>query len=333
MLPNDKTASQGECIFLTMPTRFRLLVASLIGFTAACAQPRPAPTPDFPEGLWDAHTHLTYWGEDALDSLTKYGIVGVRDLGGDAALLRKWRDEIARGERRGPRIYFSGPHINGPRPDSTNRLIVRTPDDARRAVDSLVKLGVDFVKTHAGIPPDAYFAVLRRARERHLLVASHTPTSVPVWQAADSGAASIEHMSDAIFPSPVFAGYVKTLREAADWWLSPSGDTMIAHMARTGVAITPTLYAYVPWISEGSTQETRDSRQRVFEFHKELTRRFHKAGITILAGSDFADRDYDVDPGRSLHQELELLAQVGMTADEVRRAASANIINWLKRRP
>jgi imidazolonepropionase-like amidohydrolase len=140
-------------------------------------------------------------------------------------------------------------------------------------------------------------------------------------------------MSDAIFPSPVFAGYVKTLREAADWWLSPAGDTMIAHMVRTGVAITPALYAYFPWISEGSTQETRDGRQRVFEAHKELTRRFHKAGITILAGSDFGDRDYDVDPGRSLHQEMELLGQVGMTPEEVRRAASTNVIAWLKRRP
>jgi len=140
-------------------------------------------------------------------------------------------------------------------------------------------------------------------------------------------------MSDAIFPSPVFAGYVKTLREAADWWLSPAGDTMIAHIVRTGVAITPTLYAYMPWIPMGSTQETRDSRQRVFEFHIDLTRRFHKAGITILAGSDFADRDYDVDPGRSLHQEMEQLARAGLSPEQVKRAASTNIIEWLARRP
>src|SRR5678815_3169112 len=135
-----------------------------------------------PEGLWDAHTHLTYWGEDALDSLAAYGVVGVRDCGGDPVLLKKWRDEIARGARRGPR------------PDSANRLIVRTPDDARRAVDSLAALHVDFVKTHVGIPPAAYYAVLRAARAHHLLVASHLPDGVPAWSAADSGAASIEHI-------------------------------------------------------------------------------------------------------------------------------------------
>ena len=316
-----------------MRNRSVLTLAALL-YTSACGAPgRTAETDPYPQGLWDAHTHIAYWGVDALDSLTKYGVVGVRDLGGNADSLRKWRDEITRGVRKGPRIYYSGPHINGPRPDSTDRLVVRTPEDGRRAVDSLAKLGVDFIKTHVQIPPDAYFAILRQAKLRHLKVASHTGSEIPVWQAADSGAASIEHMSDAIFPSPMYAGYVKTLREAANWWLSPAGDTMIAHIARTGVAIDPTLYAYVPWIPMGDTEETRNARQRVYEFHIDLTRRFHKAGVTILAGSDFADRDYDVDPGRGLIQEMAELAKAGLSPAEVRAAASTNIINWLRKRP
>jgi len=315
-----------------MCNRSVVALAALLGCWA-CGTRRSAETNAYPEGLWDAHTHIAYWGEDALDSLTKYRVVGVRDLGGNPELLRKWRDEIARGVRRGPRIYYAGPHINGPRSDSTNRLIVRTAEDGRRAVDSLAKLGVDFIKTHVQIPPDAYFAILRQAKVRHLKVASHTGSEIPVWQAADSGAASIEHMSDAIFPSPMYAGYVKTLREAADWWLSPAGDTMIAHIARTGVAIDPTLYAYVPFIAMAQTEEGRNSRQRVYEFHIDLTRRFHKAGVTILAGSDFARRDKGVDPGRGLLQEMQDLAKAGLSPEEVRAAASTNIINWLRRRP
>ena len=333
VLPADKTASPHGPNFPAMRNRPVIALAALL-CTSACGTPRRGgETNPFPEGLWDAHTHIAYWGVDALDSLTKYGVVGVRDLGGNPDLLRKWRDEIARGVRRGPRIYYSGPHINGPRPDSTDRLIVRTAEDGRRAVDSLAKLGVDFIKTHVQIPPDAYFAILRQAKLRHLKVASHTGSEIPVWQAADSGAASIEHMSDAIFPSPMYAGYVKNLREAANWWLSAAGDTMIAHIARTGVAIDPTLYAYVPWIPMAQTEEGRNSRQRVYEFHIDLTRRFHKAGVTILAGSDFADRDYDVDPGRGLIQEMAELAKAGLSPAEVRAAASTNIINWLRKRP
>jgi hypothetical protein len=308
------------------------LLAFSVASTASCAR-APKSDNSYPAGLWDAHTHLTRWGEDALDSLTKYGVVGVRDLGGDPVKLRTWRDEINRGVRRGPRIFFSGPHINGPRNDSLNRLIVRTPADAERAVDSLATLGVDVVKTHVGIPREAYFAILRRARLRHLKVASHVPQGVAAWEAADSGAASIEHIVESILVSPMWAGYVKTLEQAMEWWLSPAGDTMIAHIARTHVVVTPTVCAYIPFIGMGRNQEEKTGRQRVFDTTIELTRRFHKAGIVLLAGSDFADRDKGVVPGKSLVQEIGCLEQSGLSKAEARAAASTNIIAWLKKKP
>jgi hypothetical protein len=308
------------------------LMAFSVVSTASCAR-APKSDNSYPAGLWDAHTHLTYWGEDALDSLTKYGVVGVRDLGGDPVKLRAWRDEINRGARRGPRIFFSGPHINGPRNDSLNRLIVRTPADAERADDSLASLGVDFVKTHVGIPREAYFAVLRQARLRHLKVASHVPRGVAAWEAADSGAASIEHIVESILVSPMWAEYVKTLEQAMDWWLSPAGDTMIAHIARTHVVVTPTLCAYIPFIAMGRNQEEKTGRQRVFDTTIELTRRFHKAGIVLLAGSDFANKDKDMIPGKSLVEEIRCLEQSGLSKAEARAAASTNIIAWLKKKP
>jgi hypothetical protein len=301
----------------------------------ACTASAPAKPADarYPVGLWDAHVHLTYWGDDALDSLNKYGIVGVRDAGGDPVVLKRWRAEIASGARKGPRIFFAGPYINGARDDSTNRIIVRTAADGERAVDSLAALGVDYIKTHTRIPPAAYFAVLRRARARGLKVMSHLPSGIPAWVAADSGASSIEHMVESIIVSPMSAGYVKTLEEAMDWWLSSAGDTMIAHMARTHVAVTPTLAAYLSFLQMARNQEEWDGRMRVYTVQKELTRRFHKAGIVIMAGSDFGPRDKGVEPGLSLLYEMRALAEAGLTPDEVRRAAGANIIAWLEAQP
>jgi hypothetical protein len=58
-------------------------------------------------------------------------------------------------------------------------------------------------------------------------------------------------------------------------------------------------------------RERRANLPAVFLFHIDLTRRFHKAGVTILAGSDVADRDYDVDAGRALIQEMAELAKAG----------------------
>jgi hypothetical protein len=306
----------------------RLCLILLAATLGACTRGADS----MPEGLWDAHSHLTYWGEDALDSLTAYGVVGVRDCGGDPVLLKKWRDEIALGKRRGPRIYFSGPHITGPRPDSANRLIVRTPDDARRAVDSLARLHVDFVKTHVGIPPATYYAVLRAARAHHLLVASHLPSGVPAWSAVDSGAASIEHIVESILVSPMSAGYVKTLEEAMDWWASPAADTMIVHMAKTGFALDPTISAYQGFIAMGRDSAERAGRQAVYDFTLKLTNRFYRAGVPILAGSDFADRDYDQRPGSSIIKEIEALEAAGLTPADARRAAGDNIRQWLERR-
>ena len=55
-------------------SHIRAIALVLMCAGLACS---PGRTADLPEGLWDAHTHLTYWGVDALDSLTKYGVVGV----------------------------------------------------------------------------------------------------------------------------------------------------------------------------------------------------------------------------------------------------------------
>ena len=233
-------------------------VAACLLLGTACAVMNSGASQDAPAGLWDAHTHLTWWGPDALDSLDKYGIVGVRDLGSDAVFLAKWRDEIAQGKRRGPRIFFAGGQIDGPKDNTQWRTIVTTEAEARRAVDSLAGLGVSFIKVHNKLRPDLFFVVLREARRHHLPVAAHLPEGVAAWTAADSGVASLEHMAESIMISPMYAGVAKTLRESIDWWLTPAGDTMIAHLARTGVAVTPTLAAYQEFAREkGASEQSR----------------------------------------------------------------------------
>lgn len=281
-------------------------------------------------GLWDAHTHISWWGEDALDSLTKYGIVAVRDCGGDMVQLRRLRDEIAAGTRKGRRIYFSGPQIDGPKDNDSMRFTVLTPEQAVRAVDSLAAFGVDFLKTHNAVPRDAYFAVLREAKVKRLKVASHLPVGVPAWEAADSGASSLEHAAESMLVSSMYAGFAKDLDEAMAWWRSPAGDSAIAHLARTGVAVTPTLAAYSAFVDDAKNHADSVGRKEVFEFQKELTLRLHKAGVPILAASDFATRDW-IPPGSPLIKEIRLLEESGLTPAEARAAASTNIERWLRR--
>lgn len=301
------------------------LVAAL-----ACARIAPPP-PLSPAGLADAHTHLSYAGEGALDSLAAHGITAVRDCGGDLAELARWRAEVAAGRRRGPRLYLAGPALDGPKPGARYRVTVRTPEEAERVVDSLATLGVDFIKTHNAIPPDAFFAVLRRARLRHLRVAAHLPRGVPAWVAADSGVGSIEHMAESMLASPVYAGVASDTYAAVRWWRSPAGDSMILHLARTGVTVTPTLVHYRATIDGASTPELREARRALLPELFALTRRLHAAGVPLLAGSDFTSQDAGEVPGASLEEELALLERAGLTRAEARAAGGAAALErWFR---
>ena len=302
-----------------------------MGATAWGCQAARIPAPSPGPGLWDAHTHLSLYGANALDSLVAHRIIAVRDLGTDLEQTLQWREEIAAGRRRGPRIYTAGVILDGPKDGATPRWVLHTPEDANRAVDSLALRGVDFIKTHNGLSRPVYFAILRRARMRGLRVASHLPRGVPAWEAADSGVGSIEHAAESILASPLYAGYASTVDEAIAWWRSSAGDSALRRLARTGVAVTPTLALYASNVDRPASAQEREGRRHVLDFLVELTGRMYRAGIVLLAGSDIAHRQSNVYPGSSLHAELEWLRRAGLPDDAVTNTASRNVREWLRR--
>jgi len=282
----------------------------------------------------DAHVHLTAYGEDAIDSLNKYGVSIVRDCGGDIDLLRKWRDEIDNGKRKGPKIYFAGPMVDG-RQKLPGRIGVTTPERAREVVDSLAMIGVDFIKTHASISPDCYFTVLQEAKKNNLKVVSHLPQTIPVWIAADSGLSCIEHAAESFLPAPVAAGFVKAQGDSAifasiEWWRSPAGDSIINHLGKLKIYFTPTLFSYKVWALQGTSEEEIEGRLTVLEFLKELTLKLHKAGVIILAGTDLFNTSWQNEiPGKSLFKEIEILEEAGLTNQEASNASTINLQSWI----
>ncbi len=74
-------------------------------------------------GLWDNHVHfrggdtLVEENKDLLPLFLAYGITTVRDAGGDITpSVLEWKDQIANGELDGPRIFSSGPKLDGDKP-------------------------------------------------------------------------------------------------------------------------------------------------------------------------------------------------------------------------
>jgi imidazolonepropionase-like amidohydrolase len=282
-------------------------------------------------GLWDMHGHLTDATEAAFPLLVMNGITGVRDLGGDLARIDRWRAEIEKGERLGPRIVRAGPFVDGVKPGVPHRLTVTTPEQARRAVDSLKTLGVDFIKVHNLLPRDAFFALLARARERGLPVAVHLPHGVSSAEASDSGATSLEHIETLVESALYRTGATaKEMDQALAESSGPAGDSLFARFARNGTWYVPTLVAYYRGFALWSNRPGAASRRiPVFRRFLEITAAMHRAGVGILTGSDFTEFGVGILPGADLHQELAFLVEAGFTPMEALQAATVKCAEYL----
>jgi imidazolonepropionase-like amidohydrolase len=152
-------------------------------------------------GLVDAHLHLTGAGEPLgsreffIPLLLANGITTVRDMGGYLESLVPLRRDIQDGKRLGPRIFFSGPYLDGSPPSFQPSLVVNNAVEASEDVRALAGQGVDFIKVQSILSRDAYFAIAEAARREHIPFAGHVPDRVTAAEASDAGQKSIEHLT------------------------------------------------------------------------------------------------------------------------------------------
>lgn len=312
-------------------------------------------------GLWDMHVHTAIVsGRELLALYVANGVTGVRDMAGDWAILTGWRKEIAAGRLVGPRIVASGPYLEGgdvPIP----HILTRNPMEGRAGVDSLVALGVDFIKVHGQLNREVYFAIAQRARARGIPFAGHVPISVGSANASDSGQKSIEHLlaipvpctpaeSIALAPryrvqsalgrcssqdlTPLYARFVRNgtwvtptfvaAYEIAEWPnKSVPGDTLAHYLPEAVRKFVGEIFPMPDSIPPGA-----DSVGRAM-FAKRLAQvgTMRRAGVRILAGTDAPLRNSP--PGFGLHEELMLLVRGGLPPLEALRSATIEPARFL----
>jgi hypothetical protein len=127
------------------------------------------------------HVHLTKAGENTLPLFIVNGVTSVRDMGGDYVQLLKWRKEAADGTRLAPRIKTSGAllesaeHVARMKREGTvepvdkYRIGIATPEEARKAVDLMASLGVDFIKFRTIASPETYKAISEESKAKGLM--------------------------------------------------------------------------------------------------------------------------------------------------------------------
>jgi imidazolonepropionase-like amidohydrolase len=72
-------------------------------------------------------------------------------------------------------------------------------------------------------------------------------------------------------------------------------------------------------------------RKKQFQHALESVRLMHKAGVSIMAGTDTGASNQNMFPGFSLHDELGFLVKGGLTPLEALQCATLNAAKWLNR--
>lgn len=153
-------------------------------------------------GLWDMHVHfrggenLIGENKDLLPLFIANGVTGVREAGGDmTSKIFQWRKQIEAGTLVGPKIFTSGPKLDGPRGSWAGSIPVSNVEEVTAAVDSLENMGVDFIKIYdSTISREVYIAIIKEAKKRGIATSGHMPFSVRLKEAVSSGIGSIEHL-------------------------------------------------------------------------------------------------------------------------------------------
>jgi imidazolonepropionase-like amidohydrolase len=283
---------------LTEP-RTVVIDGSSIGTDPAGAREIDAAGATLLPGFIDAHVHLS--APEQLAELAEWGVTTALDMAcWPAERVAALRAAGGPADFRTAGLLAIGP--GGPHarmPGMPAEAIVTTPAEAVRFVEA--REGSDYIKGVAeapgdgGPPQEALNALVDAARERGLATVLHA-ASVGAYRAAvASGARFVTHV-------PI---------------VGRIADEDVAAMKAAGQTAIPTLTMMAGIRSRFPGGAPSDFVANAAALHA--------AGIEILAGTDAnadAGAPAAVPHGASLHDEFALLAEAGLTAAEVLRAAT-----------
>lgn len=306
-------------------------------------------------GLAEMHAHIPAqqqgldYTERVLFLYVANGITTIRGMLGQSAHL-ELRRRVETGDVLGPRIWTSGPSVNG-----DNVITREAADSAARATKAA---GYDFIKIHPGLTREVFDALDRAADREGIRYAGHVPTLVGVPRALEAGYWSIDHLDaymDALVPrgagapeDPGLFGMnlvrlvdeakiteVARATRAAGVWNVPTLILMenLASDETPEVMAQRPEFRYVPerLVREYVHQQqdfhrrmpSADDRRRFVEIRRRLVKEQHDQGAGLLLGSD-SPQWWNV-PGFSALRELGALVASGLTPYQALETGTRNV--------
>ena len=295
-------------------------------------------------GLWDMHAHFEQveWGPIYLAA----GVTTVRDCGNELEFITAVRDAIAQGRGLGPRLLLAGV-VDGTGPLALGVERVDTLEQARSWVDRYHDARFQQMKIYSSVKLEELKAVTDEAHRLGMTVTGHVPEGLTAFQTVEAGQDQINHISYIadIMHAPLPETATRADRRNAIINIdlnSPESQKALAFLKDHHTVVDPTIALYElftattakppasfePGVDKIAAElagqvtdveppnETSDAQEKVFQKQVAIVGALHRAGITIVAGTDQAV------PGHSLHREIELYVQSGFTPLEAIQSAT-----------
>jgi imidazolonepropionase-like amidohydrolase len=298
-------------------------------------------------GLIDSHFHIESDPKMALRQLS-HGVTAFRDPGQWNEKFLELRKMIAADGLPGPRIFTTGPHIDGENPAyPADSVVARDAQEARRLAELNVEQGASALKIYFRLPAASARAVIDVCNARRIPCTAHLEI-LNAGELIAAGLHGVEHITSfgvGLVPRLEAEKYRQAVLRNNDArrdgrYRMFAGVDLDGPEAR---ALYATVKERRPWVdatlavferradepAEGASAELSAVQAAGFQAMKKLTLRLSREGARIVMGGHtevpFAAR------GEAPWRELELLVDSGLTPLEAITAATSTAAGFLYR--
>lgn len=309
-------------------------------------------------GLWDMHIHtIAHSPQLHFPLYLANGVLNVRDLGNSCSwysgihcqsAARQWRQAIENKQLLGPGLWHS----------VSQHLEEITADQVPAVLNQLKAQGETLIKLQLGhdVNNSLFQQILTQAAALQMPVVAHLPGNLQLAQLDLANLNSIEHDS-ALYPycsnnKEVFAERIATMQAVVTDFNEEKCRQLLRLLVAAQVAYTPTHVAssqqaqkfsntdylndvhnryidpltlglwrfYALLNNAGLDDADRQALTQLSASSLLISKLAADEAVLVLAGTDAPDAF--IYPGFSLHQELQMLKQAGLSNAQVLRTAT-----------
>ncbi|QBY05021.1 hypothetical protein E2K93_11775 [Thalassotalea sp. HSM 43] len=296
------------------------------------------------------------------NSMLRWGITTIRNPGGDSQANVNYKQSQVQGQVKGPKAFVAG-HLLNDLAFAGLVTVVDDELSIANSIEQQSKLGVDYVKLYTGLTEQQLKSAVRHADSYDLQVIAHLE-KVNWQTGAQLGIDHIVHampLSAELLPEPHKQSFDKSARPGSfrffEWYelvdlKSAEVAQMINSLREHNVSVDPTLIVFYnaffgdqdavtkhPALSEvhpslltnwqtfftfnlGWTDADFKRAQAVWPKVLEFVKMLDQAGVTLTIGTDVGN-PWTI-PGISLHQEMALMVEAGISEQKVLQMATRN---------